>query len=139
MSNTKFSPTEALMIAMNKTVRHQPATSASTLATIDSLHALRETVIDLATACNVEWDGEVSGFAYKTSDVEVKPELVLAQLAQLDLQLHKLYLTYGLSRYADAAFMEAYNSEMSAACALAQPRPANYAAVLATKPDSIFS
>ena len=127
------------MIATNKPVRHQPITSASTLATIDNLHTLRDTVIDLATACNVEWDGEVSGFAYKTRDVDVKPEQILAQLAQLDLQLHKLYLTYGLARYSGAAFMEAYNAEMSSACALAQPRPADYAAVLASKPDSIFS
>lgn len=127
------------MIATNKPVRHQPITSASTLATIDNLHTLRDTVIDLATACNVEWDGEVSGFAYKTRDVDVKPEQILAQLAQLDLQLHKLYLTYGLARYSGAAFMEAYNAEMSAACALAQPRPADYAAVLASKPDNIFA
>ena len=139
MSTSKFSPAEALMIATNKPVRHQPITTASTLATIDNLHALSDIVNDLATACNVEWDSEAKGYAYKTREVEVKPEQILAQLAQLDLQLRKLYLTYGLAHYSGAAFMEAYNAEMSSACALAQPRPADYAAVLASKPDSIFS
>ena len=128
------------MTASGEKPRYQPVTSVDTMAAISHLHRLSNFIYDLAAASNLDWDGSNLSFVYKSSSTPVSPEIALGALAQLDLELQKAYLTFGLARYADPAYLEAHSAEMSQTYnSLVPARSPNFAAILSAGPKNIFS